>query len=135
MPVSGQRIFTLFMLLSVAAGAFAENLTAEQTASVDGNYSHLLQTLHCPSDVNDNGDFLDYGYWSGGDWCGQTGVPGYWVWVNPNWYVWENSKYAENAGNGSSKPAIYNYDGGGGYVGGKKCSYVNAGGMSVRLCD
>jgi len=57
-------------------------------ASVNGKYSNLLQVLNCPSDSLEYGNYRDYGYWAGGAWCGQSGKPGYWVWLNPNWYVW-----------------------------------------------
>ena len=58
-------------------------------ASVNGKYARLIQKLHCPADASNYGQFHDYGYWSGGSWCGQKGAAGYWVWVNPTWYVWK----------------------------------------------
>lgn len=58
-------------------------------ASVNGKYENLLQIMHCPKDRTSYGNFRDYGYWGGGAWCGQTGKAGYWVWVPPNWYIWE----------------------------------------------
>jgi hypothetical protein len=58
-------------------------------ASVQGKYSTLLQVLNCPSDRGSYGSFKDYGYWGGGEWCGQQGVAGNWVWAYPNWYVWK----------------------------------------------
>jgi len=59
-------------------------------ASVNGKYSKLIQTLHCPSDRGQYGEFRDYGYWGGDAWCGKQGKAGYWVWVAPNWYVWQH---------------------------------------------
>lgn len=59
-----------------------------QSRSAHGKYQTLKQTLHCPQDRAQYGEFADYGYWEGGPWCGQTGQAGYWVWVPPNWYVW-----------------------------------------------
>ena len=59
-------------------------------SSVNGKYSNLLQVLNCPKDQEAYGEFNDYGYWGGGAWCGQTGKAGYWVWVAPDWYIWEN---------------------------------------------
>jgi hypothetical protein len=126
--------YGLFLLLILNINVTAQ--ASEQQASLNGNYSSLLQTIYCPDDVNDNGEFLDYGYWTGGVWCGQDGVAGYWVWSNPNWYIWQNSKAAEsNTSGGTDKTTIYNYDGGGSYVGGKHCSYVSAGGTSFKVCD
>ena len=55
-------------------------------------YRGLLQTLPCPQDQGAYGQFRDYGYWGGGGWCGQTGKAGYWVWVAPNWYIWERQQ-------------------------------------------
>jgi hypothetical protein len=68
----------------------------------NGNYSDLLQTLNCPSDFGEYGEYYDEafddGYWGGGTWCGETAVGGYWVWDNPNWYVWENDNEYRNDG-------------------------------------
>lgn len=61
-------------------------------ASANGKYSNLLQTMNCPKDKGQYGQYTDYGYWAGGAWCGQTGKAGYWVWVAPNWYVWGKKK-------------------------------------------
>ena len=58
-------------------------------ASARGRYSGLLQTLECPRDKGTYGTFKDFGYWSGGTWCGQKGVGGYWVYAFPTWYVWQ----------------------------------------------
>ncbi|MEM9154892.1 MAG: hypothetical protein AAGB13_07600 [Cyanobacteria bacterium P01_F01_bin.33] len=61
-------------------------------ASMGGKYSTLVQVLDCPRDRATYGEVSDYGYWNGGDWCGQTGVAGYWVYAYPNWYVWQGSR-------------------------------------------
>lgn len=66
----------------------AEDVPEE--ASVNGNYSSLIQVLNCPSDRGQYGEFRDYGYWGGGPWCGKQGKAGHWVWVAPKWYVWKN---------------------------------------------
>ena len=58
-------------------------------ASLNGKYTNLIQVLNCPSDRGQYGEFNDYGFWDGGSWCGQQGKAGYWVWVAPNWYIWE----------------------------------------------
>jgi hypothetical protein len=65
---------------------------AADASSANGKYSELLQTINCPKDAAQYGSFTDYGYWGGGDWCGQQGKSGYWVWVAPNWYVWGKAK-------------------------------------------
>ncbi|WP_026102234.1 hypothetical protein [Pleurocapsa sp. PCC 7319] len=58
-------------------------------ASANQKYSNLIQVLNCPNDRSNYGDFDDWGYWGGGSWCEQTGKAGYWVWVAPNWYIWQ----------------------------------------------
>ncbi len=82
----------LSIILSVIAGigVLPTNSLAESSASVNGKYQNLIQKLHCPSDKAKYGKFNDYGYWAGGPWCGQRGKAGYWVWNNPNWYIWAN---------------------------------------------
>lgn len=62
---------------------------APTQANPNGRYTGLIQVLNCPADRNAYGQFNEYGYWGGGAWCGQTGKAGYWVWVAPNWYVWQ----------------------------------------------
>ena len=64
----------------------AQALPAEVSAYE--KYSDLIQVLYCPEDQGGYGDYDDYGYWSGGDWCGQTGEDGYWVYSDYSWYVW-----------------------------------------------
>ncbi|MEC7120442.1 MAG: hypothetical protein VXW65_11135 [Pseudomonadota bacterium] len=59
-------------------------------ATVNGKYSGLIQIMNCPQDQNSYGQFRDWGYWGGGAWCNQTGKAGHWVWVAPNWYVFQN---------------------------------------------
>lgn len=60
-------------------------------ASVNGKYSGLIQVIKCHRDGKSYGTFHDYGYWGGGRWCGQDGKAGYWVWIYPYWYIWENA--------------------------------------------
>ncbi len=67
-----------------------ENLQKER-ASINGKYSGLIQVVKCNRDRKSYGTFHDYGYWGGGRWCGQTGKAGYWVWIYPHWYIWENA--------------------------------------------
>jgi DNA-directed RNA polymerase subunit RPC12/RpoP len=66
------------------------NQSERTRASVSGKYSELIQVLHCPRDKATYGEFSDYGWWGGGQWCGSSVKAGYWVWVPPNWYVWKN---------------------------------------------
>jgi hypothetical protein len=70
---------------------------SNSVASVNGKYSDLIQVVNCPSNRGSYGEFYDWGYWSGTYWCGQSTQPGYWVWANPNWYIWRTV--------GTAKPA------------------------------
>lgn len=72
-------------------GGAAEKAQPDATSAY-GKYTTLIQTLNCPADKATYGNYMDYGYWGGGAWCGQTGSAGYWVWVFPNWYVWKYQK-------------------------------------------
>ncbi|NJN72651.1 MAG: hypothetical protein HC799_07485 [Limnothrix sp. RL_2_0] len=66
----------------------SNNNTIPAQASAYGNYTGLVQVLSCPSDLGGYGEYNDYGYWSGGSWCGEMGAAGYWVYDYPNWYIW-----------------------------------------------
>ena len=61
-------------------------------ASANRKYSELVQQFNCPADQAGYGEYTDYGYWEGGFHCGQEGKPGYWVWVKPTWFVWEQKR-------------------------------------------
>jgi hypothetical protein len=61
-------------------------------ATVNGKYYELIMIVNCPQDSGQYGEFCDYGYWSGNTWCGQAVKSGFWVWVPPNWYVWQYKK-------------------------------------------
>jgi len=92
----------IFSFIAIYSSLVAINANAEDimSASVNGKYSNLIQQLNCPSDQLRYGEFSDYGYWAGGTWCGQIGEAGYWVWVFPNWYVWQNQKSSSTSANG-----------------------------------
>ena len=76
-------------LLPITATAMPVQPSQVDQSSVNGKYANLVQQLDCPKDAGKYGDFYDYGYWKGGNWCGQKGLAGYWVWLKPNWYVWK----------------------------------------------
>ncbi len=84
------KLRVLLGLLMMSFSFFSTNTIASEDISAYGKYSYLLQKLHCPKDHVKYGDYKDYGYWKGGDWCGQHGKAGFWVWVAPNWYIWEH---------------------------------------------
>lgn len=63
--------------------------TPPEKASFSGKYKDLIQVLPCPTDSADYGSHHDYGYYSGSEWCGQTGKAGYWVYYSGSWYIWK----------------------------------------------
>lgn len=63
---------------------------ADRKASVDGKYSKLMRTIEVKYDYLTYTEFSDYGFSSESTYGGQTDIPkGYWVYVYPNWYVYE----------------------------------------------
>ena len=61
-------------------------------ATIDGKYSVLLKRLRLPKDVNSYGAVNDWGFWEGTSYAGFSDLPqGYWVYVEPDWYIWEKS--------------------------------------------
>jgi len=83
------RFFLILIGLIFTFQAFADE------ESVQGKYDNLIQRIDCSADEVNYGKSYDYGYWAGGAWCGKTGKAGYWVWVSPSWFVWENKKIRE----------------------------------------
>lgn len=61
-------------------------------ATVNGRYSGLLQVVNCPADAARYGDFREWGHATTANWCGTSTRAGYWVYVKPNWYIWEHRK-------------------------------------------
>ncbi len=80
-------IMFTFLLFTGVANALSDSVE-DGRASVDGKYTNLIQVMECERDGAKYGNYKDYGYWSGGNWCGDIGKAGYWVWVYPKWYVW-----------------------------------------------
>ena len=63
---------------------------AREKATSGGTYDVLLDKLTVPEDVNAYGSFHEFGWWSGSEYRGRTGLPaGYWVYVYPDWYIWQ----------------------------------------------
>lgn len=90
MKINVLKAFCVFAVvgLSVLSANCPAKEQGAPTASAHGKYADLLQELTCPADAEKYGKFKDYGYWEGGQWCGQMGKAGYWVWLKPTWYVW-----------------------------------------------
>lgn len=63
---------------------------AQSRASVGGRYRVLLRKIEVPGDWLSYGAFCDWGFWSGTSYAGIEDLPpGHWVYVHPNWYVWQ----------------------------------------------
>jgi hypothetical protein len=56
-----------------------------------GRYSNLLKQISVPNDRISYGDFCDFGYYAGTSYAGHTDLPpGYWVYLHPNWYIFQS---------------------------------------------
>lgn len=102
-------LFVRCCLLVFITG-FANISSAEEidpAASMNGRYSELLQKIYCPEDSKLYGEFKEYGYRAGENWCGVAAATGYLVWVSPNWYVWRR-KARSTVGNNA--PHVPGYD-------------------------
>ncbi len=90
-----KRIFISILLLSVLSTFFcffpSGNRQSDPTNAY-GQYYELIKVMNCPTDKDNFGDYNDFGYWDGDEWCGQRAVKGYWVYVYPKWYVWQNKR-------------------------------------------
>jgi hypothetical protein len=59
-------------------------------ATMNGKYESLIATFTVPEDAARWGSYHDYGWWPGGTWAGVSGIPpGYWVYIEPTWYIWQ----------------------------------------------
>ena len=87
-------------------------------ATVDGKYRRLLKKIEVRDDLSQYGAFHDFGFWDqSAEYKGHSDLlPGYWVYVYPNWYIWGEADAARLAkpepkpGDASAAPAS---DGGG----------------------
>jgi hypothetical protein len=55
---------------------------------VGGKYIDAIATFGCAADVAAYGEFYDFGYWGGGNYCGADRPAGYYVWYQGAWAVW-----------------------------------------------
>jgi hypothetical protein len=71
-----------------------KTLTAAlKKASVNSKYQMLLRQFKVPGDKQNYGDFSDYGHYTGTRYAGFDDLPrGYWVWVDPYWFIWRDIK-------------------------------------------
>lgn len=77
-------------------------------ASVNGKYMNLLHVIEAPEDKAEYGTFCDWGYWYGDEYAQETNLtPGFWVYVYPDWYVWEKLSVEETADAGASAQGKY----------------------------
>ena len=53
-----------------------------------GKYYGAIANFGCAADVELYGEYYDYGYWGGGNYCGAVRPAGYYVWYQGAWAVW-----------------------------------------------
>jgi sRNA-binding regulator protein Hfq len=95
------RHLTLASLLLVAVAGFAGaglEFVAPPEASAGGKYTGLLRVVPAPGDEATYGKFSDRGHSNTPSWAGLDNLPaGYWVYVAPNWYIWQQQTVARPA--------------------------------------
>ena len=123
------QIWLILAMFGAVGITNADNV--DPVASVNGRYSELLQTIHCPNDSKRYGEFKEYGYWAGEDWCGYSKISGYLVWVSPNWYLWR--KKIRTTGR-NSPPYVPGYDSNEKKTRDRDCRPVHAGIVTVLPC-
>jgi hypothetical protein len=65
-------------------------VSLSNAGSVNGKYTNLLFTINMPEDKASYSDYCEWGYWTGDSYGTETNLkPGFWVYVYPNWYIWE----------------------------------------------
>lgn len=83
-PGYNEKPLEPLMLLDIPADAPA-------SANAYGKYQNLLAIIEVPADVNAYGEFSDYGFYPATSYAGVENIPaGFWVYVTPNWYVWQD---------------------------------------------
>ena len=84
-------VINALLAIDPAAAALTRAIPAK--AHVDGKYQKLLRRIRVPRDKQNYSAFSDYGHFEGTEWAGYTNLPtGYWVYVYPHWYIWEEKK-------------------------------------------
>ncbi len=64
---------------------------ALKAAAVSGKYEMLLRQIKVPDDVDNYSEFNDFGLYQGTSYAGHNNLPpGYWVYVEPYWYIWRD---------------------------------------------
>ena len=80
-------------VVATSARDFPKPLSPEEAAekaTVNGKYSRLMRTIEVKYDYLAYKEFSDYGFSKESSYAGETNIPdGYWVYVYPNWYVYE----------------------------------------------
>lgn len=89
-------LFLLLLLWLLPLGVSAQ---AAPSPSANGQYQTLLKKISCPEDQANYGSYRDFGAYqeTDGDYCGSA-VPtrGYWVYVAPHWYIWQEKVLQPN---------------------------------------
>jgi hypothetical protein len=80
------------LILFFASICWGKEVKIPAKVNPTGKYKTLIQVLPCPKDKGRYGEYYDYGYWGGGDLCGEQGEAGFWVWSYPNWYIFKEKQ-------------------------------------------
>jgi sRNA-binding regulator protein Hfq len=89
-------LVTLFVLATLAVAGL--EVVAPPEASAGGRYTGLLRVVPAPGDEATHGKFREAGYSHTPSWAGQDNLPaGYWVYVAPNWYIWQKQSVSKPA--------------------------------------
>jgi hypothetical protein len=84
-------VIDALLVIDPATEALTRAIPAK--AHVDGKYQKLLRRIRVPRDKQSYSEFSDYGHYDGSEWAGYNNLPpGYWVYVYPHWYIWEEQK-------------------------------------------
>jgi hypothetical protein len=89
-----KNFFIILGLICVLTFAFhivlLVNFTVPEKASVGGKYQHLLYVIKSPKDKDQYSNFKDLEYVKNDFVVLKELSSGYWVYLYPNWYIWES---------------------------------------------
>lgn len=89
-PDEGVREAAVSAILTIDPDNRAAAEVVPTRAHVNGKYARLLRRLKAPEDQRTYSEYREFGFYQSCSWAGQTNIPaGYWVYVAPYWYVWE----------------------------------------------
>jgi tetratricopeptide (TPR) repeat protein len=83
----------IFALIEISPNNAELLKTFHPSTSAYGAYSVLQKVVYAPDDKASYGAYSNYGYSTTTEYAGVKGLPaGYWVYVEPYWYIWAAKK-------------------------------------------